>query len=76
MAVAAIYCNWASLIDEKVDEGGPLGEDGSFDAALGEMLSSEWALQDELLHSLQIFGHLHRNGHCPTDLVVDLRTRT
>lgn len=64
-----------SLIGEEVDEGGPGGEDGSLDAALAEMLLSEWTLQDELLHPLRVFGHLQRDGHCPTGLVVYLRVK-
>lgn len=64
-----------SLINEEVDEGGPGREDSSLDAALGEKLLSERALQDKLLHPLRIFGHLQRHSHCPTGLVVYLRVR-
>lgn len=62
-----------SLINEEVDEGGPGGEDGSLDAALGEVLQSEWALQDQLLHPFCVFGRLQRHRHCSAGLVVYLR---
>lgn len=64
-----------SLINEEIDEGGPGGEDGSLDGPLTEKLLSEWALQDDLLYPLWIFGHLQRYSHCPTGLVVYLRVR-
>lgn len=67
--------NPVSLINKEVDESSPGRQDGSLYAAFAQKLLSDRALQNQLLYPTGIFGHLHRDGHHATGLVVYLRVR-
>lgn len=62
-----------SLINQEVDESSPGRQDGSLYAAFAQKLLSNGALENQLLYLTGIFGHLHRDGHNATGLVVYLR---
>lgn len=64
-----------SLFNKKIDEGRPGRQDGFLDAVLAETLLSKWAVQDQLLHLIHIFGQLHRHRQLPTGFVVNLGIR-
>lgn len=67
--------NPVSLINKEVDESSPGRQDGSLYVAFAQKLLSDGALENQLLYPAGIFGHLHRDGHHATGLVVYLRAR-
>lgn len=64
---------FTSFINQEVDEGSPGREDGFLDVTLTQTLLSDGALHHQLLDPAGIFGHLQRDRHRATGLVVYLR---